>query len=80
MCWLRTFKMCKILFTGYMGQLTWLFYTVCIYSHSASHLLDPRSRREFAFDMPVDGENAIGEEKPDRGSAADRDGGSWLIV
>lgn len=33
-------------------------------------LLDPRSRREFAFDMPVDGENAIGEEKPERGSAA----------
>lgn len=31
-------------------------------------LLDPRSRRELAFDMPVDGENAIGEEKPDRGS------------
>lgn len=33
-------------------------------------LLEPRSRREFAFDMPVDGENAIGEEKPERGSAA----------
>lgn len=33
-------------------------------------LLDPRSRREFAFDMPVDGENAIGEEKPERGSPA----------
>lgn len=33
-------------------------------------LLDPRSRREFAFDMPVEGENAIGEEKPERGSTA----------
>lgn len=33
-------------------------------------LLDPRSSRELAFDMPVDGENAIGEEKPERGSAA----------
>ena len=35
-----------------------------------THLLDPRSRRELAFDMPVDGENAIGEEKPDRGDSA----------
>lgn len=34
-----------------------------------THLLDPRSRRELAFDMPVDGENAMGEEKPERGSA-----------
>lgn len=32
-------------------------------------LLDPRSRRELAFDMPVDGENAMGDEKPERGSA-----------
>lgn len=31
-------------------------------------LLDPRSRRELAFDMPPVGEKAIGEEKPDRGS------------
>lgn len=46
-----------------------------------THLLDPRSRRELAFDMPVDGENAIGEEKPDRGdSAANKVEGSWLIV
>lgn len=42
------------------------------YSPTSSHLLEPRSRREFALDMPVDGENAIGEEKPERGSAADR--------
>lgn len=45
-----------------------------------SHLLDPRSRRELAFDMPVDGENAIGEEKPERGSAANRVEDSWLIA
>lgn len=45
-----------------------------------SHLLDPRSRRELAFDMPVGGENVIGEEKPERGSAANRVGSSWLIV
>lgn len=32
-------------------------------------LLDPRSRREFALDKPVEGENAIGEEKPERGRA-----------
>ena len=42
-----------------------------LFIDAASHLLDPRSKREFAFDMPVDGENAIGEEKPDRGSAAE---------
>lgn len=41
-----------------------------------SHLLDPRSRREFAFDMPVGGENVIGEEKPERGSAANGVGSS----
>lgn len=33
-------------------------------------LLDPRSSRELAFDMPADGEKAIGEEKPERGSPA----------
>lgn len=33
-------------------------------------LLDPRSNRELAFDMPVDGENAMGGEKPERGCAA----------
>lgn len=33
-------------------------------------LLDPRSRREFAFDMPVDGEKPKGDEKPETGSAA----------
>lgn len=43
-----------------------------LFIDAASHLLDPRSKREFAFDMPVDGENAIGEEKPDRGSAAEK--------
>lgn len=32
-----------------------------------SYLLEPRSRRELAFDIPVDGEKAIGEEKPERG-------------
>lgn len=32
-------------------------------------LLEPRSRSELAFDIPVDGENAIGDEKPERGSA-----------
>lgn len=33
-------------------------------------LLDPRSSKELAFDMPVDGEKAMGEEKPERGSPA----------
>lgn len=33
-------------------------------------LLDPRSRRELAFDIPVDGENPMGGEKPESGSAA----------
>lgn len=33
-------------------------------------LLDPRSSRELALDMPPGGEKVIGEEKPDRGSPA----------
>lgn len=33
-------------------------------------LLDPKSKRELALDMPVVGENAIGEEKPDIGNPA----------
>lgn len=45
-----------------------------------SHLLDPRSKREFAFDMPVDGENVIGEEKPERGRAANRERGKKLNI
>lgn len=45
-----------------------------------SHLLDPRSRREFAFDMPVGGENVIGDEKPERGSPANQVGSGWFIV
>lgn len=36
-------------------------------------LLDPRSSRELALDMPSVGEKAIGEEKPDRGSPAELD-------
>lgn len=34
-----------------------------------SHLLEPRSKRELAFDIPVVGEKVMGEEKPDSGSA-----------
>lgn len=48
------------------------YFIQWIHLDFGSHLLDPRSRREFAFDMPVGGENAIGEEKPERGSAANR--------
>lgn len=36
-----------------------------------SHLLEPRSRREFALDMPPGGEKVMGEEKPERGSPAE---------
>ena len=35
------------------------------------HLLEPRSSRELAWDMPVDGENMVGEEKPDMGCAVE---------
>lgn len=34
-----------------------------------SHLLEPKSKRELAFDIPVVGEKVMGEEKPDSGSA-----------
>lgn len=45
-----------------------------MYSDFRPHLLDPRSRREFAFDMPVGGENVMGDEKPERGSPANQVG------
>lgn len=47
---------------------------LCMYPDFRAHLLDPRSRREFAFDMPVGGENVIGDEKPERGSPANQVG------
>lgn len=37
-------------------------------SDNLSHLLDPKSRREFAFDRLLGGEKVMGEEKPERGS------------
>lgn len=43
-----------------------------IHPNFGCHLLDPRSRSEFALDMPLGGENVMGEEKPERGSAADK--------
>lgn len=59
-----------------LGEIRWLYLQ---YGFN-SHLLDPRSRRELAFDMPVDGENAMGEEKPERGSAASIVRGSQLKI
>lgn len=73
MCRQRKFKVSSILLNALSGELRVGYYAACIHFHA--HLLDPRSRRELAFDMPVDGENAMGEENPERGSAAKRRGG-----
>lgn len=72
--WLKL--ICRLLGVAYIVILCSGFF----FLDFGSHLLDPRSRREFAFDMPVGGENVIGEEKPERGSAANGVGSSWLIV
>lgn len=37
-------------------------------------LLEPRSRRELALDIPVDGEKTMGEERPERGRAVEETG------
>lgn len=51
----------------------------CVGCCFASHLLDPRSRSELAFDTLADGENAIGEEKPERGRAGKETGPIQII-
>lgn len=56
----------------FRGVDMFLFDIISVNIYPGSHLLEPRSRSELAFDIPVDGENAIGDEKPERGSAANR--------
>lgn len=44
------------------------------------YLLEPRSKREFAFDTTGDGEKAMGEEKPDIGVPVHRVERQFILV